>query len=184
MENKGFNYEFEAEKISKLSNQSYKLWLEEITKFRNKTKFSLDEVLEYLIYSISKANNEKWTIRRVVFYNDITNKVDLNYYAIDDSFDPIIKSFVRRGTESEKETLEQIEIISRNEMMIKLGSKSKIVKGREEVFDFVTESDEEQRNYLEEGFFTFPKEYDFLYNIIIDHVNRKNNSKVYTKKAI
>ena len=57
MENQGFNYEFEAEKISKLSNQSYKLWLEETTKFRNKTKFSLDEVLEYLIYSISKANN-------------------------------------------------------------------------------------------------------------------------------
>lgn len=184
MENQGFNYELEAEKINKLSNQNYKLWLEETTKFRNKTKFSLDEVLEYLIYFISKANNEKWTIRRVVFYNDITNKVDLNYYAIDDSFDPIIKSFVRRGTESEKETLEQIDFISRNEMMIKLGSKSKIVKGREEVFDFVTESDEEQRNYLEEGFFTFPKEYDFLYDIIIDHINRKNNSKVYTKKAI
>mgnify|MGYP004647338919 FL=1 len=184
MENQGFNYELEAEKISDLFNQNYKLGLEAKNSFRNKTKFSLDEVLEYLIYSISKANNEKWTIRRVVFYNDITNKVDLNYYAIDDSFDSIFKGFVRRGTDSEKEILEQIEIISRNEMMIKLGSKSKIVKGREEVFDFVTESDEEQRNYLEEGFFTFPKEYDFLYNIIIDHINRKNNSKVYTKKAI
>ena len=89
MENQGFNYELEAEKISDLFNQNYKLGLEAKNSFRDKTKFSLDEVLEYLIYSISKANNEKWTIRKVVFYNDITNKVDLNYYAIDDSFDSI-----------------------------------------------------------------------------------------------
>ena len=58
MENQGFNYELEAEKISDLFNQNYKLGLEAKNSFRNKTKFSLDEVLEYLIYSISKANNE------------------------------------------------------------------------------------------------------------------------------
>ena len=68
MENQGFNYELEAEKISDLFNQNYKLGLEAKNSFRNKTKFSLDEVLEYLIYSISKANNEKWTIRKVASF--------------------------------------------------------------------------------------------------------------------
>ena len=47
MENQGFNYELEAEKISDLFNQNYKLGLEAKNSFRNKTKFSLDEVLEY-----------------------------------------------------------------------------------------------------------------------------------------
>ena len=46
MENQGFNYELEAEKISDLFNQNYKLGLEAKNSFRNKTKFSLKQIMK------------------------------------------------------------------------------------------------------------------------------------------
>lgn len=184
MENQGFDYEMEAEKINNLFNEDLKSALLAKKDFREKTAFSLEEILEYLEYTISKTKQEKWVIRKILFYNSDTNKVDLQYYAIEETFDTLFRSFIRRNTEVEKETIKYIEIMKNNEMMVLLGTKTKTVKSREEVFDSIIKSDEEQRNYLEEDFFKFPQEYDYLYKIIIDHINRKNNDKhPYTKKV-
>lgn len=182
MKSQVFDYETEAEKIGKIEN--FKLEYEQKKQFKEKTKFSLEEIFEYLEYALSSYKQQEWLIIQVLFYDEKTNKVDLKYYAIEKYFEYVIKRFIRKGTNSEQYINMQIDFLERNKMMFLLGTKSTTVKKREDIFSFKDLANQEQRNYLEEEFFNFPQEYDFLYNIIVDHINRKNNlGYSYTKKV-
>lgn len=184
MDLKEFDVYSEERQLNELHNQNFPKWFERKKQLSLQTKFSLNDIIEYLEYGISSYFQDNWIIRKIAFYDEITKKIDLCYYAILDDFDSVIRSLVKKGSKNEEEINQNIEFLQKNDMMFLIGSKELKIESRDQLFDAIENSDNEKRNYLEEHFFNFPKDLDGLYNIIVDHINRKNNQGYsYTKKS-
>lgn len=179
----GFDYIQEKTRLNELKKQNFGLWLRTKNELLQKTKFSLNEVTEYLEHGICQLKKENWTIRRIAFYDEETKQVDLAYYALDNGFDELLKSLVKRGSKADKEVQESIDFLKKNDLIFLMGNISFYCQKRAQLFDQIDRIENEQKNYLEEEFFHFPIAFENLYNVIIDHINRKNNNIGSYKKS-
>ena len=185
MEN--FNYLEEAKKVELLTSHPshYKDFMEERNALYQKSKFRLCDILEYLEIGLKKITNDKWAMNKLIYFNEETKRMTLYYYAINKRFDKHIRTLVKVGSEKEKTTNTNMKNLEDNNLMNVFGVVTVVLNDKYEIFDAIEEIEDKEDNYLENGFFGFSKELDGLYDIIIDHINRKNNGGYsYTKKAI
>lgn len=179
-----FDYIEEMKSLHQLKDKNLSLFLKNRSNLREKSKFSLQEIMEYLEIGISKLKQEDWCIRRMAVLDEKTQTLDIEYYALDDVFDSGIKVYARKGTESDEDNKVYIKYLKQTGFMFCIGHKSFQGVTRKTMFNIINDFEEKQSNYLEDNFFHFPKEFDGLYDIIIDHINRKNNSRSsFTKKS-
>lgn len=185
MEN--FNYLEEASKVELLTKHPahYREFSLERINLLKKSKFRLYDVLGYLEIGLNEITNNKWSMDKIIYYNEETKRMTLYYYAIDKKFEKHIKTLVKVGTEKEKHMNTNMKNLEDNNLMNVFGVVTVVLNDKYEIFDAIEEIEDKEDNYLENGFFGFSKELDGLYDIIIDHINRKNNGGYsYTKKAI
>lgn len=181
MELQGFDYLNEKTQLENLRSQNFGLWLKSQKDLLEKTKFSLSEITEYLEHGICSLTQGNWTIRRIAFLDEENKTVDLAYYAVDSDFDTLLNSLVRKGSKVEKEVENAIRFLKENDLIFLLGKKDFHFQKRTQIFTKIKEIENKQENYLENNFFKFPISWDQLYQIIIDHINRKNNQTTYQK---
>ncbi len=181
---KRFDYIKEMKELHQLKGKNLSLFLKNRNELREKAKFSLQEIMEYLEIGVSKLKQEAWSIRRTVVLDEKEQTLDIQYYAVEDGFDSDIKAYTRKGTESDRNNKELMEYLQKIGFMFCIGHKSFKKVTRDTMYRIIDDFEEEQNSYLEDDFFRFPKELDGVYDYIIDHINRKNNSGIsFTKKS-
>lgn len=179
-----FDYIKERERLEQIKGENFCLFLQNRKMLREKAKFSLQEIMEYLEIGVSTLKQEAWSIHRTVVLDEQEQTLDIQYYAVEDRFDSNIKAYTRKGTESDKNNKELMRNLQQTGFMFVIGHKSFKKVTRNTMYRIIDDFEEEQNSYLEDNFFRFPKELDGVYDYIVDHINRKNNSGIsFTKKS-
>ena len=182
-----FDYLEEAKKVELLTTHpsNYKDYMEERNELLEKSKFRLCDIFEYLEIGLKKITNDSWVMDKIIYYNEETKRMTLYYYMVNKKFYKPFKKFVKVGSEKEDSINHNIRVLEDYNEMIVYGTATSLLNDKNEIFDEIERFEQVEDNYLEQGFFGFSKELDGLYDIIIDHINRKNNGGYsYTKKAI